>query len=192
MEFVLWQNHYQEGFCVIKNPTGVQKSYRLQLGVPLGEGFPPDVYAEMSQNFPKDIKLADNLYGAVIVVISKNIKEMIEQERVKNVELLPIKIINHKGRIASRNYFILNPLDILDCIDIDKSGVEWNEIRNDEISFCDKLVLKEEKIPLNCDIFRPKFWTRLILVRNKLAERLSKAGFTGLSFWDPIEYEGLE
>jgi hypothetical protein len=191
MEFVLWQKRHEEGFCVIKNPAGIEKAYQLQDGAALAERFPPDVYCEMSPHFPKDIKLAENLYGAAVVVISKKIVEMLEQEAVNNTEFLPIKIINHKGRIASRDYFILNPLDILDCIDIEQSGVRWNAIRKDKISSCKRLILKEEEIAARYKIFRPKFWTRLILVRRALAEQLSAAGFAGLAFLNPLDYIGL-
>jgi len=40
-------------------------------------------------------------------------------------------------------------------------------------------------------MFRPKFWTSLILVRTELADQLSAAGLVGLVFRKPASYKGI-
>jgi hypothetical protein len=190
-KFLIWESEYEEGYCVIKAPVGVEKAYQLDEGVSRIEGWSSDIVCKMNQEFPKDIQLVDNLYGAGLVVISKYIRELLISEQVKSVEYLPVTILNHKGRIASKDYFILNPLDVVDCIDVEKSAVEWNLIDTDLIDSCEKLVLKANLVEEHFDIFRPKFWPYLILIHSELTDKLFNAGFTGLYFRDPLEYTGI-
>jgi hypothetical protein len=189
MSFFLWKSSYLEGFCVITAPRGVDKMYQLNQGIARADGFPSDVTCHMTPDFPKDVQLCDNLYGAGFIIISKPLREALENEQVNNVEFLPIQIINHKGRTASTDYFLVNPLDVYDCIDIDKSGVTWNAITKNRIDYCKGLVLRDDQIPSEALIFRPRFWTNLVVVRNKLVERLAKAGFSGLIFQEPEKHK---
>jgi hypothetical protein len=191
MSFLLWKSKYLEGFCVVTAPAGIDKVYELNQGVSRADGFPADAACEMNSDFPKDIQLSDNLYGAGFAVVSNRLKEELEQQRVNNVEFLPIKIINHKGRIAAKDYFIVNPLDVCDCIDIDKSGVKWNSIAPDKISRCQSLVLRPDQVPPEFQIFRLKFWPNLIAVRSALADRLTSAGFSGLCFRNTETFKGI-
>lgn len=190
-KFFIWENSYEEEFCVIKPPVGINKSYQLNRGIARAEEWPSDVVCKMNPEFPKDIQLADNLYGAGLIIISKRINELLIKENVNNVEFLPISILNHKGRVTSKDYFILNPIDVVDCIDLDASNIEWNEIKKDLIDSCERLVLKEDSIPFECKVFRPKFLTLIILIRSELAVKLSEEGFTGLYFKDPLKYTGI-
>jgi hypothetical protein len=162
MPFYIWKSEIEEGYCIVTMPEGIE-----------------------------DIQLSDNLSGAVYIIVSKAIRDCLADAKINNVEFLPITIYNHKGRVASHEYYILNPLDISDCIDIKASKVEWNSIAKDRIDFCDHLVLNESLIPSNFKIFRPKFWPSLILVRQEITEMLINAGFTGLYFIDASGYDGI-
>jgi hypothetical protein len=191
MSFLLWQSAYEEGNCVVMAPENVDQIFDLEDGVSIADDYPADAYCGMDPDYPKDIRLTDNLHEGVHTIISKRLKEAMEKERVNHVEFLPLRIVNHKGRTASKDYFLMNPLDLCDCIDLDKSGVKWNKLAKDRIATCEKLVLRESAVPKKYLIFRPKFWTNRILVRSELADRLTSGGFTGLVFREPETYEGL-
>jgi hypothetical protein len=191
MSFLLWRDAYEEGFCKINAPQGVEKVFQLNKGMSRAEGWPEDAYCEMSANYPKDIQLNDNLYGTNYTVVSLRLRQEVEKAAVANVEFLPIKILNHKKRVASKDYFLMNPLTVCDCIDVKKSGVVWNAIAKDLISRCNSLVLRDDQVPADCKMFRPKFWTSLILVRTELADQLSAAGLVGLVLRKPASYKGI-
>lgn len=190
-KYFFWGADYKEGFCVIQASEGFDEAYLLDSGISLSEKWPSNVRCDMDPEYPKDIKLADNLYGAGSAVISGPIKELLISEQVKNVEFLAVTIRNHKGRVASKDYFIMNPLEVVDCIDIEKSGVRWNAIDSDLISSCDHIVLRRDAIPPTCKIFLPKFLPIKIFVHPGLIEKLVDAGFSGLYFTDPLEYIGI-
>jgi hypothetical protein len=190
-DFVLWRKEYREGYCVIENPEGVEKEHLLLKGVSMKDGWPKNVFCRMSIDYPKDIQLSDNLYGGNLVIISNRTKELLESLTASDkIEYLPVEIRNHKGRDASKDYFFMNPLNILDCIDQAKSGVIWNKIDKTRISSCKRLILKDPVIPPDCNIFRPKFMPKAILLRRDLATQLQSHGLTGLSFMDPADYGG--
>lgn len=191
MNFYIWKGGYKEGFCVIQPPE-VDDLWELEDGISRIKDFPENAACVMNPEFPKDIQLADYLYGAGVPVISRRLKEILEREVSDNrFEYLPVEIINHKGRVASHDYFIVNPMDVCDCIDIDKSGVRWNQITSNLISGCKGLVLKKEAIPKGYKLFRLKYWGSKILVRSDLVETLNAADLTGLDFRNTEGYTGI-
>jgi hypothetical protein len=192
MDYLLWRSESEDGFCAIMDPP-VEDIWELDEGISRAAGFPSDVACKMNPDYPKDVQLADNLSGACVPVISDKLKALLEKEvKVNRIEYLPVKVLNHKGRVASKDYYIFNPLDVCDCIDVQKSGVEWNAINPNLISGCDQLVLKKKAIPPDYQVFRLKYWGYNILVRSDLIDKLNAAGLTGLDFLAPADYTGIE
>jgi hypothetical protein len=192
MKYQIWGPGLQEdGVCTILEVSGVEDSFELDEGVSRAHDWPDDAYCSMDPDYPKDVALEDSLYGAGALVVSGRVKQALEGAGVNNVEFLPLRIVNHKGRIASKDYFIVNPLDVCDCIDIARSVVKWNAIDPDSICGCKALVLKEDAVPTNYQIFRPEHWRKVVLIRRELADTLRSTGLSGLDFIEPHEYTGL-
>lgn len=190
--YLVWRpGLMKDGICKLKGLTGVPKSYEIDNGVPRLQGWPGDASAAMNPNFPNDIGLADSLSGANFLVVSGKAKQFIEQEKAGQIEFLPMKIINHKGRVASDDYFVVNPLDVIDCIDKEGSGAEIDSLDEDMIEGVDQLVLKEDGIPKDLKIFRTKFWSGRILIRRDLAQKMKDAGLTCMHFIEPAKYKGM-
>ncbi len=189
--FLIWNRSYREGFCVITKLEGFKEQWLLLKGVTLADKWPNTVTFKMSPQYPTDINLSDNLFGGSYRVVSAQLKEaLVPLAGKSNIEFLPVSILNHKGRVASKDYFVLNPLDTLDCIDQEKSGLVWNAIDPTVISNCESFVLKDDAIPEDSNMFRAKFMAKTILVRREIADKLSAAGLTGLSFLEPSKYTG--
>lgn len=189
--FLIWNRQYREGFCVIENPENVEKQNLLLKGVTMKDIWPDDAYCKMSASYPKDIQLSDNLYGSNFAVISFHASESLQSFAPNDeVEYLQVAIQNHKGRVASTDYFIMNPVSIVDCIDQGKSGVVWNKIAKDRISSCEELVLKDAAVPQSINIFRPRFMPKALVVRRNLATHLQSQGLSCLSFTELAEYRG--
>jgi len=190
-DFVIWGSGYSQGSCVIENPEGFDDEFMLNEGVSLLEQWPERVVCRMDSEFPKDIKLTDNLYGANFPVVSQRIRDAaVALAATSQIEFLPVVILNHKGRVASKDYFIFNPLQTIDCIDVEKSGVTWNSINPDSISRVKQLALRDGSVPGKVDVFRPAHLQRKILLRRSLYEKLSDYGITGLSIEEPEKFRG--
>lgn len=176
-------------FCTLQKIQNVPDPALLSKGAKLAP-WPANVQLHMDPNFPKAVQLPDcvsNLPDAIVV--SGRLKEYIEAEKPAHVEYLPISIINHKGKLASSEYFIVNPYKLQDCIDQQASTIRWNAMNKNMISACMKLVIDEQKIERNAKLFRLQHYPTKVLFARSLAEGIGKAKFTGLNF---IEIDEME
>jgi len=191
MSFARWSSDYRKGFSVILQPKEVEDDFELLEGVSRLEDWPDDVIVPMDPDFPKDLQLGDNLYGIDLAVVSAPLKDDLLSRGCKRVEFLPVKIVNHKGRVENPVFFIMNPLEVVDCIDIEASGVDWNPLDEVDILGCQGLVLRWDAVPADLKIFRPKHWKDLILVHEELVGSLKATGFSGLVFPEAEGYTGV-
>ena len=193
MSSLLWLSYTEPGHCVLAG-TRIKNVGKLHLGEAVPEDFGQPIEYGMSDLFPDDIALSDNYYVAGQVVVSKKLKEALEDTLTADhrVQYLPCSIVNHKKRLASDAYFIVHSQDVVDCIDLKKSGVQWNPLNKTQITLCKKLVINEDAVPKKIQVFRPKSWGSRMLVSESLAKRLTAGGFVGLRFLDPAEYTGIE
>jgi len=191
MDYLVWAANPAGGYCGLKILKNVEDSYELKRGISRAKGFPSDACFHMDESHPKQIKLADNITNLDgLAVVSKGLKEFVEFRKPSYTEFLPITIYNHKGRIASKEYFIINPFKIQDCIDLNKSGVRWNAIDPELISSWSKLVIDTNRIDINLLLFRPKYKPSIVMVRRDLVEEIKKGGFTGIYFFDVDKFKG--
>ena len=144
--------------------------------------FPEDISREQLY-FPKDIGLADHLDNEEsCLVVSKQLKKFLESKITSPIEYLSVTIFNHKNQVASNEYFIVNPLNVVDCINLEESEVEWNSLDSEDIDDLEELVFDEGKIDDNMLIFRAKYLDGCIFVHEDLVKEIKKQGFTGNSF----------
>ena len=169
-------------YCVLEAVENFDDTGLLRKGRTL-KPWPANVRFHMDPNFPKAIQLADcisNLPSAFVA--SKRLKEMIEAEHPANLEFLSISIVDHKGRVASADYFVINPSKLQDCIDKEASILDWNAIDTTLISDCEELVIDEGRIDAGVKVFRLKHLPSKIMVTRELADKIKKEKFTGVFF----------
>lgn len=187
--FVIWQFQSVPHSCLLKNLTGVDQKYTLFKGIPLAQSFSKDAAFHMDPDFPKDLLLTDNLANPLsCMVVSARLAGGLRDNRVEHLEYLPVAIVDHKGKVASKDYFILNPLDLVDCIDRKKSKFKASAILPDEITRFEKLVIEESAVPEGRQLFRMKGFGNIALVGKTLADSLAKGKFTGLGWRDISKY----
>lgn len=186
-QYVIWTSKEEPNCCVLQELRGVEKKYQLRKGISRFEGFPGSASFSMNPDYPHDTVLTDNLMNtSMMKIISRRVKEMLEQNGVQKVEYLPVTIINHKGRVASRDYFILHDIDPIDCLDKDKCGATMSPVDPESIDRVERLVLDDAKVDITREIFRPKYFPALTLVSRELAAAIDSKGFTGVS-WKELE-----
>ena len=190
--FLVWRpGRFGKGICVLAGIRGVADDWELREGISRMAGWPSDAGAKMSKKFPRDSGLADSMH-CNHVVVSARVRQLLESEPVRSVEFLPLQIINHKDEVVATDYFVLNPLEIVDCIDLAASEGKENPLDPGTLYGVARLVLRDEAVPQTLSVFRTKHWTDVSLIRRELAERMTKAGLTGLYFIEPAEYQGLD
>ncbi|CAM3093189.1 imm11 family protein [Corallococcus soli] len=143
-------------FCVLlKFPEDMGlKSWKLGDGVELHAGeYPQDAKIFMSDEEP-GIEFPDLVPNTVrLLIVSKRLKNGMEEVNRGPVQYLPLSIYNHKKRLASTDYFVVNPLGTVDVLDTSASKIEYLDGKVVEIT---KYVLDPKKIAQAPDLFRIK------------------------------------
>jgi hypothetical protein len=185
-EFVIWDSMAVPNACVLAELYGVDKQYELDKGIPRLANFPKNARFKMDSDFPHDTLLVDNLDNTDdLIVASRRLKEFLETRPLMHMEYLPIAILDHKKKPVEDEYFIVHPIDLPECLDIKKSQVTWG-ISKDWADKVKQLVIDMTKVEPDRDLFRPKPFYSVILVRRALAEAIDEQGFTGIR-WKEID-----
>ncbi len=110
------------------------------------------------------------------LIVKKEISDIILQYNVGEIQVFPFTLINHKGRIHSRDYVFLNPLGACDCLHQTLSEIDRDD--DGEVDFVDKFVLDKEKIHNLPDLFRVKEDDSEYIYSKTLVDRLRKENVT--------------
>ncbi|HBI23683.1 MAG TPA: hypothetical protein DDX84_05685 [Nitrospiraceae bacterium] len=161
------------------HPDGMPiKKYEFFKGISLKNRFPENPEYHFSLDEPGGRKLVDlhsNRMG--ILIISKKFKEIISNET--NLEFLPIKLINHRKKVASVDYTIANIVGLLDCMDSAQSIGRQDPFFPDRFSRINKLVIDEKKVPDGINIFRLKQSPSTVIIKRVLKEKIEAVGLEG-------------
>lgn len=189
-EYVLWGEDVSSGFCVLEYIDGFEDDWKLTNGASVAAEWSEEVSMSMDSDFKKQIKLADHLCNPCrVIVASPALRTSLEEWGVPNLEFLPLQIINHKGKLASDEYTIVNLVTTQNCIDTAASGVTWNSIMPEYIGSVEQIVLDEGLIGEDASLFRAANFAEPMFVRRDLADALLDAGLTGLEFYELDEWE---
>ncbi len=180
-----------KGVCHLTAVKNVPKWAHMHKNEPQVGKFPADACFQMSDEFPKDIKLADVLSNTnSFLVVSERFRDYLETEKLlAHNEVHAVGIENHKGRREKAAYFIIHQIDDPKCIDEAKTVGRKSRLAPDEYSGMKKLVIDEKKVARDYTIFRAAEYKDRILVRTDVAEKIEKAGFTGIAFFDLDDYD---
>lgn len=161
------------GFCFLGNvPLGTEpKTHRIAEGFELGGDYPRDarIYMDFKNPGFKLPSLVGNTNSFLIV--SGPVKKVIESMNTGIIEYLPLSIYNHKKRLASNDYFIVNPIGCLDCLDLRASEITYFQ---GHIVKINKYVLSAKKLENAPDIFRIKEDPRVYVISHRLVIELKK------------------
>lgn len=171
-------------------PEVLPKDYTLNTGVSARDWFPSGAIFDFAAN--KGLQPADNLPNNLgFHFVSEKLKQLLETHSGANFEFLPIRLRNHKKKVLPDPYYIANLLDMVACVDRERSDFVADALFKDEIQYFKTLVLDMEKLGPDRKIFRLRERPRLVIIREDLARAITEAGCTGVVF-NPIEDFGAE
>jgi hypothetical protein len=185
MDYLIWDATYAGNACHLLGVINVEYSHRLVEGYEYGDTFPQDARMSMSPHFKKDTKLVDDVMNAERVkVCSKALVDFLKAKNLKNVEYLPLTIRDHKKKVASTEYSIVNPIGLQDAIDMNASIPRLNAF-DKTVDGVKQLVFDKSRIDPEVRLFRFAGLTRPVVIEKTLADELTAQNFVGLSFLDP-------
>jgi hypothetical protein len=96
------------------------------------------------------------------------------------VEYLPVTLRDKKQRPLSTQYFFVNPVVNVTCMDRKRSVFSTYD-NSDEVMSIERLYLDDGKVPKDVPIFRLGEDKKFILIRKDMFAAIEGAGLTG--FW---------
>jgi hypothetical protein len=190
MNYLLVVPVVEKGSARLESISNVPREYHMKAGEPSLD-FPEDAAFEMSDDFPKDVRLLDYLKNvSAMMVVSARFKEALSaiSGALEGNEVLPVKIVNHKKRAEKAPYFVIHQVGHVPCIDEKKSKGKKSSLDPNVFQFMQAMVLNEKQIPKERLLFRPAQFPRFPIVRRDVAEELGKLGLTGVKFAEIAGY----
>ena len=172
-----------KGYCALEDLEGIEDIQAVRQGASLAGNPPDQLSMSMNAEEPRNTVLPDYVDNIKeLVIVSPRLKQFLEAQEVSHVEYYPLEIIDHKGKVASNEYFLAHLIDPVDCIDADASDVDWiNEgLPTMRILGLESLVLDPARIPEGRKLFFPKFYSNYPILHRDLAEAMEKEGFTNI------------
>ncbi|MFL5349707.1 MAG: imm11 family protein [Hyalangium sp.] len=178
-----------DNLCVIHNSVeGIGLGdVGLHTGARIGAEYPDDAKIYMSKENP-GIKLSDVLGNTNnFLMVSRGLKEVVEKHCGDKVEYLPFTLYDHRKRIYSRDYFILNPLGTFDCLDLKKSDIVWSESNPDRIVRIEEHVIDRKKAEMAPQLFRVNRHPTAYVVGVDLATEIHGRKFSNI-YWRKMRF----
>lgn len=120
------------------------------------------------------------------LVFSNRLCQLLHNMMATNFQYFPLAIINPMTGETIEGYKIANVVGVVDCVNRETSDLEYFD--DGGIEFVNKLVLDEDKIPSELDVFRLSGRTTMVIVSQVVKDAIVGAGLTGCVFYRPEDY----
>lgn len=154
--------------------------YCMRFGEAVGNRYPEDprIYLEPSR---PGIKLASFIGNTVgYLIVCTEMKDAILGADIREIEVLPFKLYNHKNRLHSDDYWIVNPIGSFDCVDRVASDIEYLDASQKDTVAVKKFVLDPTALNNAPDLFRVPEKKDSYFVSERLARSFLSKGFTNI------------
>jgi len=153
--------------------------WRFAKGKPATGHVPDDLVFDVDPQF--GVELADELPNTFRAhVLAERFASAVAELGVK-LERFPVGIRNARGRIVPDRYELVNLLEAVPCVDLERSTYITALVKGQLLKVT-KLVLDPSKVDAARPLFRIGEAPFLWLVRDDVVEAWTQAGFTGCRF----------
>ncbi len=167
---------------VLDQLSRVQLKYQLVKGEPRAAGFPEGVTHTVSNDYPRDMGVLDVFRSPNLVcLISERVHRFLVQRGLKNVEFLPVTLLNHRQKPVAP-YFLLHPTHPVDCLDMVASGAKPGIGDKAYVGDINSIVIQPERLDPELQVLKIKGMFDHIVFGRDLAAEISAAGFTGFEW----------
>lgn len=174
---------FAEKNCAISEPPArLSKAWRLRSGMPVASDWPKSAKLSMDTGLGGNA-VKDAVYNQLgVLTVAEKVKEAMQGALVGKAEFLPFTLVTGKGKPLAGTYWVVNVLEIHDCVDRDKTEGSASGARPGGYAEIRKLVLDDDKIPKDVNVFRIDPRPEILVVRDDLRSALESGGFSGIRF----------
>jgi hypothetical protein len=177
------QRKFNENVVITKDPGGLKlKSYYLSKGKSIADYYPKDASIQLQDDCP-GLVLTSYLSNTVsLIIFNTECKQVIEDFcSEQEIEYLPFTLLDHKGDVYSKDYWIINPIGTFDCVDRANSDISYlNDDPGKDILSVRSFVFKKEKIISAPHLFRVPEQTYSYFIDEELGRALKAVNPTNL------------
>ena len=172
------------------------RDYYMSQGKKIGDLYPSNVKARLAKRV-LGIKLT-SLLGNLLsyLMVNTQAKDVFLGTCNCEIEALPFTLINHKGRIHSKDYWILNPIGTFDCVNREASDIKYQDATKQEvvgIGLADgSLVFDSKKMQNAPDLFRVPEKPSLMFISERMALAIIDADLTNVLMVEDMRIEPLK
>jgi hypothetical protein len=174
--------------CILSYFRGFAEIGEFRMGRKLAKQRTEPYTCRMDPEHKKKVRLtdvADN--DQSVLVAAPRLQDFLVKQLGKEIELLPVHILDHKERVASKEYAIINILNLQDALAVEASNPDWSTMGpTPEIAGVQQIVVDVKRIDPKARMFRLTQYTRPTIVSEDFYEALKAEKFEGLTFL-PVE-----
>lgn len=177
--------------CYMQRISDQEANLRIRVGLSVADIFASDCSIHCDPSEPDRTIFVDHLENVGChVIVSERLKEFLVLQKLSDVEYLQLKVYNHKERPIAQSYYIVNPVNPIDCLDVEKCIVTWKTDRQ----IRPKRIEGFEPDPTQCTslpaLFRAEPLSKYLLVHRDLAAAMDAEGFEGNLWVQPEHIAG--
>ena len=169
--------------------------YRMAVGEPMADYYPANAEFHMSEESPS-IKMG-SLIGSTksFLILHESVVEVIKQfcQEVE-IEYLPFTLFNLKGRVHRKDFYIVNPIGTVDCLNHGASKIERFHQEGDpydgDVIEIDEIVLDPQKLQNAPALFRIREDPSNYFIDENLAKAFTQSGFKNIILEDIRQEKG--
>ena len=171
-------------FCFVedKDRSWTEPCWRIPKGIKMEHRFPENASLKMGAT-RKGIMVTDYICNTIRwCLVSEQLKDILKTHATAEIEFLPFKLINHKGRIAAYPCYVANLIGSIDCVDLTKTKASTSPSNPEEFLTLFSLELDDSKVPVDSNLFRIKNDPNTIVIREDLKEILDENNIIGMKY----------
>ena len=171
----------QDHCSVLSAPPEMTDRFKAATGVRLGDAYASQTFC-MADEVP-GLLVGDFVHNALgFLMVRDRVRELLATHATAEIEWLPFRLLNHKGRVAEERAWIANVIGTCDCVDLARTTGTPKAGRPGQFLEITELHLDESRIDPQRNIFRIAARPRVVVVRDDLRAALEAAQTTGVRF----------
>ncbi len=112
------------------------------------------------------------------LIVHADVKTVIEKHCPADLEVLPFTLYNHKGKEYSKDYWIINPIGSVDCVDRQASDIVYLDDTKTDIVSIQKYVFDADRLAHSPALFRVPEECSEYFMNENLVNELIERKFT--------------
>jgi hypothetical protein len=165
-------------------------SYCMARGERIGARYPENASVYLKAKSP-GIKLSSLLGNTEsYLIVNSAMKEVIQEVcKASEIEYLSFTLYNHKKRVHSQDYWIVNPIGAADCVNRAASEIKYSSSNPEKIVSVKKYVLDSAKVTDAGDLFRVPEDKSRYFISERLAKTFQEGAFTNVFLFEVDQRE---